>query len=467
MVAIVWFRRDLRLHDHPALRAALERHERVVPTFCVDDRLLHGVGASGGRTAFMLECLEDLAGRLADRGGRLVVVHGPPETELPALARALGATELHCTADVSPYARGRDRRVREALAQAGVTVHAHPGLAVVDDVAAVRTAQGRPYTVFTPFFRRWEQVPRRAPLAAPERVRVPGGLPDSAVPTLSTLGLRDEVRGGDRGGENEAIARLDAFLTYPVREYAANRERLAPAGSSRLSAYFRFGCLSPRVAETHLPDGDGAAAFRRQLCWRDFYLHVLVHHPGSTRQEFQRRYRGTLAWNDDEHAYTAWTQGRTGFPLVDAGMRQLRREGWMPGRARLVVGSFLTKDLGIDWRAGEAWFMRWLLDGDLAANNGNWQWVASVGTDPAPPYRRLYNPGLHRDRYDPDGRYVRANLPELSRVPDSYLSEPWRMPPEEQHRARCRIGHDYPAPLVDHRAARVVALDRYRVGGRT
>ena len=201
---------------------------------------------------------------------------------------------------------------------------------------------------------------------------------------------------------------------------------------------------------------------RRQLCWRDFYQHVLVHHPENARQEFQSRYRGTLRWAGDDGELTAWTEGRTGFPLVDAGMRQLRREGWMHNRVRLLVGSFLTKDLGIDWRRGEDWFMRMLLDGDQASNNGNWQWIASVGVDPQPAFRRIYNPSLQQQRFDPDGSYVRRYVPELARVPDEYLAEPWRMPGPEQERAGCRIGQDYPGPIVDHKAARQAALDRYR-----
>jgi len=211
----------------------------------------------------------------------------------------------------------------------------------------------------------------------------------------------------------------------------------------------------------------GAEALRRQLGWRDFYQHVLVHYPENSRQEFQARYRGTLAWSGDDADFAAWTAGQTGFPLVDAGMRQLRREGWMHNRVRLMAGSFLTKDLGIDWRRGEAWFMRLLLDGDQASNNGNWQWIASVGVDPQPAFRRLYNPVLQQQRFDPDGRYVRRYLPELAQVPDSYLAEPWRMPAAEQQRAGCRIGQDYPAPIVVHQTARLAALDRYRAAAAT
>jgi deoxyribodipyrimidine photo-lyase len=472
MVALVWFRRDLRVHDHPALCAALASREQVVPVFCLDDRLLHGRHASGPRTAFLLECLADLDRQLAERGARLVIRHGPPERELPALAGETGATEIHLSRDPGPYEAVRGRRVRAALEQAGVTGHAHPGVSVVDDVRAIRTGQGRPYTVFTPFYRNWERVGRRPVLDPPERIDMPAKTRPGRVPSLASLGLEQEVAEPAPGGERAGLTRLAQFLDGPVQDYDSGRDQAGADGSSRLSPYLRFGCLSPRAVEDQLPGGMGAgatgeakgsAALRRQLCWRDFYQHVLVHHPDNAQQEFQPRYRGTLAWAGGDEEFAAWTAGRTGFPLVDAGMRQLRREGWMHNRVRLVVGSFLTKDLGIDWRRGEDWFMRLLLDGDQASNNGNWQWIASVGVDPQPAFRRIYNPSLQQERFDPDGRYVRRYVAELAQVPDEYLAEPWRMPEQAQERAGCRIGRDYPGPIVDHKAARLAALDRYRV----
>lgn len=461
MVAIVWFRRDLRVHDHPALRAALARHDRVVPVFCLDDRLLRGRNASGARAQFLLESLADLDRQLAARGGGLVVRRGPPEAVLPALVRETGAAEVHVTADGSPCDQRRASRAGEALAAAGAVVHAHPGQHAADDAAAILTQAGRPYTVFSPYFRTWAQEPRRSPLAAPARIQLPDGIAPGPLPALAELGLATEIPAPARGGETAAIARLDQFLAGPVQRYADSRGRAAPGGFSRLSPYLRFGCVSARALEAQLPAGEGAGAFRRQLCWRDFYQQLLVHFPGNVHDEFQERYRGRLAWNGDEQGYAAWTQGQTGFPLVDAGLRQLRREGWLPGPVRLMVASFLVKDLGIDWRRGEAWFMRMLLDGDEAVNNGNWQWIASVGVDRQPPSRRLYNPARQQERLDPDGQYVRAFVPELARVPLGYLNEPWRMPPDLQRKAGCRIGRDYPGPVVDHRAARLAALARY------
>jgi deoxyribodipyrimidine photo-lyase len=256
---------------------------------------------------------------------------------------------------------------------------------------------------------------------------------------------------------------MSRFLSDGVRAYVEEHDALGTDRTSRLSSYLHLGCLSPRELEARLPRDAGPDAFRRQLCWRDFYHHVLHHFPRNARSEFQERYRGTIRWSNARRGFAAWCDGRTGFPLVDAGMRQLRREGWMHNRARLVVGSFLTKDLGIDWRWGERHFMRLLIDGDEANNNGNWQWIASVGVDPQPAFRRIYNPARHMERYDPDGDYVRRYVPELRAVPDTHLREPWTMSEELQREVGCVIGADYPAPIVDHAAARREALERYRV----
>jgi deoxyribodipyrimidine photo-lyase len=230
-----------------------------------------------------------------------------------------------------------------------------------------------------------------------------------------------------------------------------------------LSPYLRWGCLSARECEERARrrGGAGAAAFARQLAWRDFFAHQLLMFPANVRDEFQERYRRAIAWSDDAEALTAWQQGRTGYPLVDAGMRQLARTGWMHNRARMVAGSFLTKDLHIDWRAGERHFARLLLDGEPAQNNGNWQWIASTGADPAPYFRRLFNPVTQQRKFDPDGIYVRRWVPELRGVPDARLAEPWTMDDDEQRAAGCVIGTDYPAPIVDHAHERRVAMERY------
>jgi deoxyribodipyrimidine photo-lyase len=460
MTTLLWYRRDLRVVDHVALRAAMD-DGGVVPVFCLDDRLLGGRHASGPRTQFLLECLCDLDDALRDRGSGLVVRRGPPERELPALAAEVGASAVHATADVGPYARRRDERTARALSS--VELHLHAGLNVVDEVAEVRTKAGGPYTVFTPFHRAWLAAGRRAVLPAPDTLpALPARVRKGRIPSLRSLGLAQEVAEPLPGGERAGRMRMERFLAAGVVGYGD--DRLADGSTSRLSSYLHLGCLSPRELEERLPRGAGPDAFRRQLCWRDFFHHVLHHFPRNARSEFQERYRGAIRWSYAKGRFAAWCDGRTGFPLVDAGMRQLRREGWMHNRARLVVGSFLTKDLGIDWRWGERHFMRLLIDGDEANNNGNWQWIASVGVDPQPAFRRIYNPARHMERYDPDGDYVRRYVPELRPVPDEHLREPWTMPAELQREVGCVIGADYPVPIVDHAAARREALERYRVG---
>jgi deoxyribodipyrimidine photo-lyase len=464
MTAIVWFRRDLRVHDHPALRAALEQDEHVVPVFCLDESLLHGRHSSGPRTQFLLECLAELDGALRERGSGLVLRQGPPERELTELVRETKARALHFCSDVTPFARARGERVRSALEGSGVELHGHPGLGAIDELGAPRTQAGKPYTIFTPFHRTWEREPRRGVLAAPRKLpALPSRLAKGRIPSLRGLGLEPEVSDPPRGGERAARERLSRFLADDVRGYGQGRDALGEDSTSRLSPYLHFGCVSPREIEQRLPGGVGAEAFRRQLCWRDFHHHVLLHFPRNAHSEFQERYRGKLTWSRAHGRFERWCEGQTGYPLVDAGMRQLRLEGWMHNRARLVVGSFLTKDLGIDWRWGERWFMRLLIDGDEANNNGNWQWIASVGTDPAPVFRRIYNPARQMETHDPHGRYVRRYVPELADVPEQYLREPWAMPEEVQRAAGCVIGEHYPHPIVDHAAARREALERYRV----
>ncbi|MBV9606899.1 MAG: deoxyribodipyrimidine photo-lyase [Solirubrobacterales bacterium] len=435
MTTILWLRRDLRVHDHPALDAARIGTDHLVPVFCFDDRLLHGRHASGPRTQFLLECLADLDRSLRARGSRLVIRHGRPEAEIAKLAAETKADAVHYTGDVGAFARDRDRRVEQAL---GIPVHEHPGLFAAENLEAIRTTDGNPYTTFTPFHRAWSGSPRRRPSGAPRALPpLPPGLAHGAIPELGDLGLHQEVEEPMRGGETVGRERLRRFVSDRAAAYEYARDLLAEDGASRLSPYLHFGCLSAREVEARVPSHE----FRRQLGWRDFFAHVLLHFPGNAQSEHQARYRGTINWSRAEKAFEAWCEGRTGYPLVDAGMRQLRHEGWMHNRARLVVASFLTKDLGIDWRWGERWFMRLLLDGDEASNNGNWQWVASVGVDPRPPFRRLFNPARQQERFDPDGAYVRRYVPEL----------------------RNGGAHRYPPPIVDHQVARQEALARYRV----
>ncbi len=460
-VSVIWFRRDLRVRDHPALAAAAA-HTECVPLFVFDPRLLtEGRFPSAIRTRFMMGCLAELDAALRELGGRLVVRFGRPEEEVATLCREVGAEDLYFTADVSPWARARDQRVVDALGD--IRPHAMPGACVVDDPAAIRTKQDRAYTVFTPFARTWRTVERRAVLQAPRQLSTPAAIEAGTLPSLEQLGMDEPPSPGTfPPGEQAAREQLERFLRTGLQQYSEGRD--APkGGSSRLSPYLRWGCLSALSLDTRVSemDGTGPDDYRTELAWRDFYSAVLIHFPHVTRLEYIERFR-QLEWADPAEHLGAWTEGQTGYPLVDAGMRQLAHEGWMHNRVRMVVGSFLTKDLHLDWREGERVFMERLLDGDMAANNGGWQWIASTGTDPKPYFQRLFNPVTQQERFDPDGEYVRRWCPELERVPAPRLSKPWTMSPEEQEAAGCRIGEDYPAPIVDHAVERRRAVERYQ-----
>jgi len=316
--------------------------------------------------------------------------------------------------------------------------------------------------VFTPFYNAWSAAARTAIAPAPRSLPpLAPGLDPGSLPPLAALGLRQQLEYPIPGGERAGRQRLRQFISGAVSSYATERDMLDRDGVSRLSPYLHLGCLSARELEQLAASGEGPDAFRRQLCWRDFYAHVLLHFPANAHAEHQPRYRGKLAFSHSRELFDAWREGRTGYPLIDAAMRQLLREGWIHNRARLLVASFLTKHLAIDWRWGERWFMRLLLDGDQASNNGNWQWIASVGVDPQPPYRRIYNPTRQQARLDPHGTYVHRYLPQLHAVPDQYLAQPWKMPADIQRQAKCAIGRDYPPPIVDHTHARHQALARY------
>ncbi len=427
--ALVWFRRDLRVHDHPPLHEALAAHDRVVPVFVLDDRLL---GASPSRTSFMLDCLRELRTALRERGGELFVRRGEPRRELVQLARETSAEAVYFASDVSPFAVARDRGVAQALREAGVEPRRTPGnyIAGVD----------RPYVVFTPFWRAWERVARREVHGAPRKVAVPPAPAAGRIPAVA-----GELPDPLPAGEKEGRARMHAWLRAGLAGYGDRHDRVE-GGTSALSPYLHFGCLSARELELR---AEGSPAYRRQLAWRDFYAHVLLHHPANARHAYQRALDG-IEWSGGEAELEAWARGRTGYPIVDAGMRQLAATGWMHNRARLIVASFLVKDLHVDWRRGEAHFMRLLLDGDVAQNNGNWQWISSVGVDPAPLQRRLYNPMLQQRRHDPDGVYVHRWVPELRDVPPEQLAEPWGLAP------------DYPGPIVDHAVERVRTIEAYR-----
>jgi deoxyribodipyrimidine photo-lyase len=462
VTSIVWFRRDLRLRDNPAVEAARKDEGHVVPFFCVDDSLLEGRFASGPRTQFMLEALGDLNESLHQADSALVVRIGDPVTELIKVAQEAKADTVYASVDAGPYARRRDRAAADQLEKAGIKLRGAPGLFAVDNLDGLRTGSGDPFQVFTPFYRAWLAAARRDVIRTPSSLaNLPAHLTHGAIPKLSDLGLTSELTHPLPGGESAGLTRWQTFRDHGLAEYETGRNDLANDGSSKLSPYLHFGCLSPRLLESQIPDGQGAEEFRRQLAWRDFYAQVLRDFPENLRHEHQKRYRDKISWSEDQSDFKRWQEGRTGYPLVDAGMRQLAREGWMHNRARLVVGSFLTKELGIDWRWGERHFMKLLIDGDVASNNGNWQWIASVGVDPQPITRRILSPSRQQERFDPSGRYVRRYVPELANVPDAHIVEPWEMSEPEQRESGCMIGEDYPEPIVDRRQARAAALERY------
>jgi deoxyribodipyrimidine photo-lyase len=402
--SLVWFRRDLRVHDHPPLRAALDASERVVPVFVLDDRLL---GVSENRDAFLFACLKDLRDALQQRGGDLVVLRGTPERELPRLARRYDAEAVYFASDVSPFAMRRDKDVEQALAEAGVEPRRTGGNFIAD------IGKLKPYSVFTPFWRAWQQLPRREIHGAPRKVPVPSGLQVGQLPA------GPHPDGGERAGRKRMLA-------FDHTTYDRTRNRL-DRDTSLLSPYLHFGAISARELEDRV-----GGAYARQLAWRDFYAHVLLHNPGNTKGAF-RSELDAIEWEGTDEHFDAWREGRTGFPVVDAGMRQLKATGWMHNRARLITACFLVKDLHIDWRRGERHFMELLLDGDVAQNNGNWQWISSVGVDPAPLHRRLYNPTLQEQRHDPDGAYVDRWAPDSREL----------------------------EPIVDHKVERRRTLDAY------
>lgn len=462
--AVMWFRRDLRTRDLPALAEAAQAPS-IVPCFVFDDRLINrGRFVSPGRAAFMLGCLEELRDSLRDLGADLVLRRGRPEEVIPDLAEETGAASVHWTEDVSPFSRRRDQVVGRNLAKLEIVAHPHPGAYIVDRPGNIRSKQDRPYTVFSPFAKAWRDIERRPTETAPRKLTLAGDPDRGVMPSIKDLGLDPpDSKPPFEPGESAARKAAGLFLRDGVADYGKRRNDPA-GGSSRLSPYLRWGCISALEVEEKLGTGrgEGPRVFRAELAWRDFYAAVLDNFPEVTRQEFQERYRGTLNWQEDEELLEAWKRGRTGYPLVDAGMRQLLGEGWMHNRVRMVVASFLTKDLHLDWRAGERWFMEHLLDGDIASNNGGWQWVTSVGTDPKPYFQRMFNPMAQQERFDPRGEYVRRWIPELNDVPDEHLVRPWMMPEEEQAEFHCRIGRDYPEPVVDHAEERRFAIERYR-----
>lgn len=459
-----WVRRDLRLHDNHALTESLRAGGRVIPVFILDPALINSRYTGEKRLSFLFGGLRELDADLRSRGSRLIVRQGDPGMQLAKLVHETDAAIVFAEQDHSPYAAARDSRVATDvnLRLVASTAIRPPGTVLKSD--------GTPYTVFTPFSRAWLSM---TPVTESDLIPAPRHLPDPGEIGGATLptGRYTSAQNLFPPGEAEALRRLQAFVQLGITEYGDVRNRLDLDGTSRISPYLRFGMISPlRTAAAAPgprrpgPTRPGPGAWLNELIWRDFYIHILHHFPHVRVKSFKENLRD-ITWRNVPAEFDAWRYGQTGYPVVDAAMRQLAESGWMHNRARMIVASFLVKDLLIDWRWGEQWFMQNLLDGDPAANNGGWQWTAGTGTDAAP-YFRIFNPVTQGKKFDPNGDFVRRWLPELQAVPTEYIHEPWQMARARQQEAGCLIGRDYPLPMVDHGIARERTLEAFAAGSR-
>lgn len=471
--AIWWIRRDIRLADNQALNAALTQASQVIPVFILDPRLTASKYVGKQRLTFLLAGLHKLDEALRQRGSYLVIRAGHPLPELSRLLEETRAEGIFSEPDHSPFAHQRDSLIEANLPIQWV------GSPVLHPPGTVLKDTKEPYVVFTPFSRAWKSLPLpsiKAVLLSPEWLHTPPGIFSQHIEEKELLLESTPFK----PGELEAQARLHLFTegilgNYSneeqdpgIYQYNTGRDRLDMEGSSGLSPYLRFGMISARQAviaaisaiesATHSQARNGAETWLNELIWREFYFHILAHYPNVRQGNFRPM---KIGWENNPGIFKAWCDGETGYPVVDAAMRQLSRTGWMQNRARMIVASFLTKDLLIDWRWGEQFFMQQLIDGDPAANNGGWQWVAGTGTDAAP-YFRIFNPVIQSKKFDPQGTYIRRWLPELDYVPDQYIHAPWEMPEKVQISSGCSIGKDYPSPIVDHSWAKARTLVAYR-----
>jgi deoxyribodipyrimidine photo-lyase len=435
-ITVALFTRDLRVHDNPVLTAAHREGVTVVPLFVVDDRIRTGPHPAPNRARFLAAALGELDAELRAVGGRLVVRRGDVVDEVDRVVAQVHAESVHIAADASGYSRRREQALRERLARRSCLLHTHSAALTVADHAALTPSTGRDhFAVFTPYFRRWAEAHRRRPLGKPHELALPRTVIGS-LPEAEELQSGATSPGLAVGGETTGRKLLRDWISGPIQNYHERSDDLAADLTSRLSPYLHFGCLSP-VELVHRVDMStpGGHAFARQLAWRDFQHQLLTARPDTAWSDYRAR---PIRWREDPQAVAAWCDGRTGFPIVDAGLRQLRAEGWMPGRARLIAASFLTKSLRVDWRIGAAHFLRWLVDADMANNQLNWQWVAGTGTDTRP--NRVLNPVRQAERYDPDGEYVRRWIPELADLPGKSALTPWR--------EKC-LPAGYPAPIIE------------------
>ena len=464
--ALVWFRRDLRDFDHAALYHALKQARQVVCAFVFDRAILDPLSdPADRRVEFIHASVAELQQALEARGGGLLVRHGSAREAIVQLVRETGADALYLNHDDDPFAIERDAAVEDALGSLGIAVH-HYKDNVIFEREEVLTAAGRPFSVFTPYKNAWLKALTLFHLSAYPVERYQDGLVphSSPLPSLEDLGFQPtnlrslQLPVGMSGGQ----ALFEDFQGR-IDRYQETRDFPALKGPSYLSVHLRFGTVSVRqlAAFAWQHGGRGAQTWLSELIWRDFYHQILFHQPQvAAGHAFKPQY-DALPWPDPPGHFEAWSEARTGYPLVDAAMRQINQTGYMHNRLRMVVASFLTKDLLVDWRRGERYFAAKLIDFDLAANSGGWQWAASVGCD-AQPWFRIFNPLTQSERFDPQGRFIRRYLPELAAVPDKYLHAPWTLPATEQQRLGCVIGRDYPAPIVDHGVQRTLALALFK-----
>ncbi|HLO75733.1 MAG TPA: deoxyribodipyrimidine photo-lyase [Magnetospirillum sp.] len=458
---LVWLRQDLRLSDHPALAAA---PGPVVLAFVLDD---NGPWRPGGASRWWLHhSLRALGTAVAAKGGRLVLLRGDALSEIPRLAAELNAGAVHWNRRWEPGEPEREAELSRRLSAAGIQPRAFAA-DLLFEPGSVRTKTGQPYQVFTPFWRAALALPEPPrPLPAPAILmpppQVPDGLSVDALGLMPTIPWWQGMAETWQPGEAGARANLTAFLDDGLDSYDRRRDRPDQPGTSMLSPHLAFGEISPRQiwhAVRARPPGSGADTFLKELGWREFSHSLIATFPDLATQPLQPAF-AAFPWHHDEAAFAAWTRGRTGFPIVDAGMRQLWATGWMHNRVRMIVGSFLVKDLLLPWQQGERWFWDTLVDANAAANAASWQWIAGCGADAAP-YFRVFNPVTQGEKFDPSGAYVRRWVPELAGLPDQYVHQPWQAPPLILAGARVKLGITYPAPMVDHGAARLRALAAY------
>jgi deoxyribodipyrimidine photo-lyase len=476
MTTLLWFRRDLRLADNPALDGAVAIGRPVIPIYICDDADA-GEWSPGGASRWWLHgSLSALSSEIEARGNRLILKNGPAEAVINELISETGATSVYWNRRYEPWATRRDEKIKTALKGKGIEARSF-NAGLLREPWAITTQKGEPYKVFTPFWKALRasgEPDQLAPL--PQRIPAPNDFAESE--DLNSWGLlptKPDWAGGLRDawtpGEDAARSRLHDFTDAAVFDYQDKRNLPGVSGTSRLSPHLHFGEIGPRqiwhtviasaLAQTGSPMPRGAETYLSEIAWREFSYHLLFHFPELPLKPLRTEF-SNFPWANDPDALSAWQRGATGYPIVDAGMRELWTTGWMHNRVRMIVASFLIKDLLIDWQTGENWFWDTLVDADLASNAASWQWVAGCGADAAP-YFRIFNPTIQGTKFDPDGSYVRRWVPEVSRLPDRLIHAPWTAKPIELADAGFELGRDYPAPIVDHSMARNRALEKYKL----